>query len=154
MILPTIAWALLTAAFLWVVYMALEPFVRRRWPGRIISWTRLLAGDVRDPMVCRDLLIGALFGVGGLLWGVLRYQVPVWLGHPPGRPFVPDNWWLGAGSFLPFLGHQVMSSLMIGLIAIFVLLFCRLSSGATGWPLLSAGPLAPCLYLPPFAMFR
>ena len=26
--------------FFWVVYLAFEPFVRRRWPGRIISWSR------------------------------------------------------------------------------------------------------------------
>lgn len=29
--------------FFWVVYLAFEPFVRRRWPGRIVSWSRLLA---------------------------------------------------------------------------------------------------------------
>ena len=123
-ILTTIAWALLIAAFFWVVYMALEPFVRRRWPERIISWTRLLAGDFRDPMVGRDLLIGALFGIGLMLWASLRYQIPVWLGHPPGIP--SDNLWLGAGSFLPALGGQIMDSLSIGLVFLFVILMLSL----------------------------
>ncbi len=125
-ILMTIAWALLAAGFFWVVYMALEPFVRRRWPERIISWTRLLAGDFRDPMVGRDLLIGALFGLGLMLLGSLRFQIPVWLGHPPGVPFGVANVLLGAGSFLPFLGDRILFSLMVGLITLFVVLILSL----------------------------
>ena len=62
------------AAGLWLAYVALEPFVRRQWPDLIVSSTRLLAGRVRDPLVGRDLLIGAVFGtVGGL--GASLYQV-------------------------------------------------------------------------------
>src|SRR5439155_26967273 len=53
------AWAL----FVSVGYMALEPSFRRRWPWRIISWNRLLAGRLRDPLVGRDVLIGGLVGV-------------------------------------------------------------------------------------------
>ncbi len=125
-LLETIAWALLAAAFFWVVYMALEPFVRRRWPQRIISWTRLLAGDFRDPMVGRDLLIGSLFGVGVMLWNFLRYQIPVWLGNPPGIPSGLEDVWLGAGSFLPALGTQVIVSLWIALVLLFVILMLSL----------------------------
>ena len=122
----TIAWALLIAAFVWVVYMALEPFVRRRWPQRIISWTRLLSGDFRDPMVGRDLLIGALFGIGVMLWNLLRYQIPVWLGNPPGILSGLDNVLLGAGSFLPALGAQIIVSLSVGLVLLFVILMSSL----------------------------
>ena len=48
-------WALITA----VIYIALEPFVRKRWPQILISWTRLLSGQLADPMVGRDVLMGA-----------------------------------------------------------------------------------------------
>lgn len=48
-------WALITAT----IYIAIEPFVRKRWPQILISWTRLLAGRVADPMVGRDVLMGA-----------------------------------------------------------------------------------------------
>lgn len=55
--------ALLAAGFLWMAYMALEPYVRRRWPQSMIAWSRLLGGAVRDPVVGGNLLIGAAFGV-------------------------------------------------------------------------------------------
>jgi hypothetical protein len=48
-------WALVTG----VGYIALEPFVRRHWPQILISWTRLLSGRFTDPMVGRDVLMGA-----------------------------------------------------------------------------------------------
>jgi eukaryotic-like serine/threonine-protein kinase len=54
--------ALLRGAFVWVAYLALEPYVRRRWPDLLISWTRLLSGRFRDPLVGRDVLIGMIFG--------------------------------------------------------------------------------------------
>jgi serine/threonine-protein kinase len=36
--------------------------VRRRWPQSIISWSRVLRGRFRDPLVGRDILIGGLLG--------------------------------------------------------------------------------------------
>ena len=52
----------------WMLYVALEPYVRRHWPHAIISWSRLLAGELRDPLVGRDILGGVLLGV---LWSVI-----------------------------------------------------------------------------------
>ena len=46
----------------WLDYLALEPFVRRRWPEAMISWTRLLGGRFADPLVARDILIGCAAG--------------------------------------------------------------------------------------------
>ncbi|HYO76268.1 MAG TPA: serine/threonine-protein kinase, partial [Thermoanaerobaculia bacterium] len=57
------AFALMWAAVVYVLYLALEPFVRRRWPDLLIGSTRLLSGNVRDPMIGRDVLIGILGGV-------------------------------------------------------------------------------------------
>jgi serine/threonine-protein kinase len=51
-----------TLAFLsWIVYVACEPYVRRLWPEALVSWTRVLAGRLRDPLVGRDVLIGCTF---------------------------------------------------------------------------------------------
>ncbi|HJQ39483.1 MAG TPA: serine/threonine-protein kinase [Thermoanaerobaculia bacterium] len=59
-----LAFSLFSAAVIVLLYIALEPFIRRRWPDRLISWTRLIEGRWRDPMVGRDILIGM---IGGLL---------------------------------------------------------------------------------------
>jgi len=67
----------------WVVYIALEPFARRRWPEMLISWTRAISGRWRDPLVGRDLLIGAVVGTAlGLLLGPIRVLLPLRLGIP------------------------------------------------------------------------
>jgi hypothetical protein len=68
----------------WIVYVALEPIMRRHWPGMLISWTRLLAGGWSDPLVGRDLLVGASSGaVIGILMGPVRRYIPLWLGWLP-----------------------------------------------------------------------
>jgi hypothetical protein len=47
----------------WALYLALEPYVRRHWPRTLVSWTTLLGGRVRDPIVGRDVLFGIALGV-------------------------------------------------------------------------------------------
>jgi serine/threonine-protein kinase len=63
-----ISTGLFTACLVWVLYMALEPFVRKLWPQTIISWTRLMSGRVRDPLVGRDVMFGVILG---LVWVVI-----------------------------------------------------------------------------------
>ncbi len=51
-----------------LVYLAVEPYVRRIWPKSLIGWARLSQGRVRDPAVGRELLVGvfsalAFFGL-------------------------------------------------------------------------------------------
>jgi Protein kinase domain len=60
--------SLFLSTLVFVLYLALEPYVRRYWPHAIISWTRLLAGRPRDPLVGRDILLGVLLGV---VWMVI-----------------------------------------------------------------------------------
>jgi len=56
-------YAVSRAIFVGLMYLALEPFVRRYWSELVISWSRLLSGDFRDPMVGRDILMGILLGI-------------------------------------------------------------------------------------------
>ncbi|HWY49354.1 MAG TPA: serine/threonine-protein kinase [Bryobacteraceae bacterium] len=60
--------AVCTAVFygftVYIMYIALEPHVRRRWPQTLISWTAILTGHWRDPIVGRDVLIGMAAGIG------------------------------------------------------------------------------------------
>ena len=62
-LLGVLGTSFLSVGLIWVLYVALEPFVRRRWPQTIISWTRLLAGRMRDPVVGGHVLVGIVFGV-------------------------------------------------------------------------------------------
>jgi hypothetical protein len=64
--------ALFSGFLFWVVYLALEPWVRRYWPQALISWSRLLDGRFRDPMIGRDLLFAVPFG---LAWALLLWVV-------------------------------------------------------------------------------
>jgi serine/threonine-protein kinase len=77
-----IQFALFPAIFIWLFYLALEPYVRRWWPHRMVSWTRLLAGDLRDPLIGRDILAGAAFGVVIVIVIRLWTLTPGWLGRP------------------------------------------------------------------------
>jgi len=68
-----LGYGLVVAGLVWVVYIALEPYARRLWPNGLISWSRLLSGRLRDPLVGRDMLIGAAAGVlTPCWWGVYR----------------------------------------------------------------------------------
>ena len=63
-----VSMSLFLSATIWMLYVALEPYVRRHWPQAIISWSRLLEKGLRDPLVGRDVLWGVLLGV---LWSVV-----------------------------------------------------------------------------------
>ena len=69
---------------IWMLYMAIEPWVRRQWPRTIISWSRLLAGGWRDPVVGRDILLGVALGVVWILVFQVRYMFMMHLGASPG----------------------------------------------------------------------
>ncbi len=55
--------------------ISLEPLLRRVWPRTLISWTRLLSGYVRDPLVGRDVLIGMLAGVTVMTPLIARFRL-------------------------------------------------------------------------------
>jgi serine/threonine-protein kinase len=51
---------------IWLLYLALEPSVRARWPHSLVTWNRLLAGRWLDAQVGAHILIGA--AVGSAVW--------------------------------------------------------------------------------------
>jgi hypothetical protein len=71
-----ISTGLFTACLVWILYMALEPYVRKLWPQTIISWTRLMSGRIRDPLVGRDVMFGVILG---LTWVVI-YEIRLVVG--------------------------------------------------------------------------
>ncbi|QOI99723.1 MAG: protein kinase [Phycisphaeraceae bacterium] len=71
----------------WVLYLALEPIIRRAWPWLLVSWSRALAGQWKDPLVARHALAGAAVGVTTALpilpaqsWNAAlgRFENPIW----------------------------------------------------------------------------
>jgi serine/threonine-protein kinase len=124
LILRGVAWRLFIAAFMWVLYIALEPFLRRRWPRTLVSWTRLLAGRFRDPLVARDALIGA--AAGGLSAIVLyaATALPRLLGETSGAPwmFVTMDPLLGPGFTAAEILDKLLLAIIVGLGSILLLL--------------------------------
>ena len=91
-----LAHALLNTAIAWLLYLALEPYVRRFSPGILISWTRVLSGQIVDPRVGRDILIGVAVGVArGLAGRVVRLVLAMAARPPPDaarhEPAVPPR---------------------------------------------------------------
>jgi len=76
--------ALFISGAIWMLYMAVEPWVRRQWPKTIVSWTRLLAGSFRDPVVGRDILLGVALGVVWILVFQIRFIFMMHMGAAPG----------------------------------------------------------------------
>ena len=66
-----------------VLYLALEPWVRKQWPQVMITWSRVLAGRWRDPLVGRDMLVGLLLGIISGLAATLLNSVQIAKGAPP-----------------------------------------------------------------------
>jgi predicted Ser/Thr protein kinase len=103
----------LTDAFgTWCFYLALEPHGRRLHPQFLVSWTRLLRGNLRDPLVGRDILHGvALSTIIILLWGQLWVILPHALKLSPPAP-MQDK--LGVPPFLYLLDSPPSRALLGG----------------------------------------
>lgn len=86
LVIQLFAEAVASGLMVWLVYIAIEPYFRRRWPRLLIGWTRLLSGRFKDPMVGRDLLAGAVVGAAGAALLKLALLVPGWLGLAPTPP--------------------------------------------------------------------
>ncbi len=127
-LLRTASDALAVAALLWLLYVALEPYVRRNRPELIVSWTRLLAGEWRDPMVGRDVLAGCLLGLAAAasiaLSGWLKsvFAVP----YPPNHYLALDALGGTAGALGGILGRLAGATVQAFATLVFVALARRL----------------------------
>ena len=109
--------ALLFGLLSWIGYMAVEPYARRSWPKLMISWQRLLNGSFRDPLVGRDVLVGAFAGSVAsavLMAGNERWGVSPWF-HV--APYFGE----GLGPSAAFITLQLSSSCYWALIYLAIL---------------------------------
>ncbi|PYT96290.1 MAG: hypothetical protein DMG36_00700 [Acidobacteria bacterium] len=123
-----LSWGLLGAASVALLYLALEPYVRRKEPQTLISWSRLLAGKFRDPLVGRDLLVGSLYGVALALFETSdNFLLPV-LGKLPPTPNIGlTESLLGVRAALGLLLAYVSGWTLDALGVFFVLFLLRLA---------------------------
>jgi Protein kinase domain len=124
--LEFLVWGLGWSCFIWVLYIALEPYVRRRWPATLVSWSRLLAGDFQNPLVGRDVLVGCLLGAFSVALYRVLWFVPSWLGYSPSQPMEgPKSAFLGARAIIAELAFSLPADLFIPLTFLFVLFLFR-----------------------------
>ena len=128
----SLRFAIFTAAVMWVYYIALEPYVRRVWPQSIISWSRVLAGRIRDPLVGRDVLVGGLVGIAIILLLQINVLAASWAGLPQSVPLSPDHGaqlgqLMGFGAALYTIVIAQLSAVWIGLIFLMIMLLLRVT---------------------------
>ncbi len=157
-----ISTGLFSGGVVWVLYLALEPYVRRYWPQAIISWTRVLAGRWHDPLVGRDVLYGVIIGLLFCDIHGIRYHLEARFGAPPASL---DASYLGSArsaisAWLEHIPISISSTLLLFLIlflfrvllrkswlaaAGFVVLFAALKSVSSHYPAIE-WPLEAILY--------
>jgi serine/threonine-protein kinase len=119
-----ISTGLLTSGVTWLLYLAVEPWVRRNWPTTMISWTRLLSGHVRDALVGRDLLIGVMLGTLWILMFAVRTLMTMRLGAAPN--VYSTEYLVGGRAALGAWLVQIPTSLLATLEFFFVLFGLKL----------------------------
>jgi serine/threonine-protein kinase len=109
----SLGYAIPPALIVAVFYLALEPYFRRRYPELLVSWARLLAGKLRDPLVGRDHLWGVLAGLAACLVLCLE-NIPPALFNAPGQTpvwFDPSSV-AGLGGFVSYVAASVAVSFL------------------------------------------
>jgi predicted Ser/Thr protein kinase len=123
-----LSYVLLASGFVWLTYLALEPYVRRRWPELLISWSRLLAGRFRDSLVGRDVLAGSLLGAACAL-NLMASQAIPWFTSVPGETPLRTQSYTLRGTrhlFAGFFDAQVLT-LLLGLLILTLLTLSHLA---------------------------
>ena len=131
---------LLAAAVLWLIYLALEPYVRRFWPDGILGWTRLMSGHVRDPRVGHDVMLGCLFAVGAALLTALSHLVPPLLGLPSTTPLFQANVAAlsGPAMLVSILFDVCVGGIFSAMFAALAYVLLRLALGRPSWAIAAA----------------
>jgi serine/threonine-protein kinase len=108
-----LSWGLLYAALGALLYLALEPYVRRKEPQTLISWSRLLGGKFRDSLVGHDLLVGTAYGVALVIFEVSDNFIYPLLGKLPPVP--------NMGQTESLMGVRAAAGILVGNVAFWVL---------------------------------
>jgi serine/threonine-protein kinase len=154
-LIKVLAYPALWAAQVWLLYTALEPYVRRRWPHMLISWKRLLGGAFDDPLVGRDILIGAVAGslllvlyLGGLVLPRALVRVTAFaLPSALSTPFLQGPTLTSLGQVFFRLFVNQFSAVLFAMVFLFVLTLLRMVLrrdwlASLVWAAIMAAPIA------------
>jgi hypothetical protein len=107
---PLSAAPVASGLFFALAYLAIEPWTRRLWPHVIITWTRVIAGRWRDPLVARDVLAAVTCVTASYALLRLVQFAALRAGEPPLPPQTELNFGI---SLTQLLGGSVMLSAMV-----------------------------------------
>jgi serine/threonine-protein kinase len=126
LVLMALSSALLMAGVCWLAYLAVEPFLRRGWPDVLVTWTRVVTGEIRDPQVGRDVLVGCAAGALLAAVSIVGHNPPERLGLPQHVTFA-DFYGVAYGlqTVVPLLVWRSAQSVMASLVCVFLLLLLR-----------------------------
>ncbi|HVR95981.1 MAG TPA: serine/threonine-protein kinase [Thermoanaerobaculia bacterium] len=145
------AFAMLLVGFVYVFYLAVEPYARRLWPRMLVSWVRVLEGRFGDPLVGRDLVIGSAAGALSALLRRLGIWIPAMLGGAPALP-VWNSWSLeplrGTAPALVTLAAVHTLALLEIFFPVTSILIFRLLLRRTSAALIAAGLVGTVLFYP------
>lgn len=134
-VLLAVGTALYLAFTAWVIYTALEPLVRRTWPQSLVSWSRMLGGRLRDPLLGRDVLVGILAGCA--TFSLVDLELLVYLSqrgyafNSIGAPLPSGNGWL-IGHLARALTVPVLALLVVVAFSVLWALLRRRWAAAAG----------------------
>ncbi len=77
-IFAALAYGLVRAFVACVLYVGLEPYIRKLYPRALVAWSRLISGRWKDPALGREMLIG--LSTASLWWGI-AYAVGLLIGY-------------------------------------------------------------------------
>jgi serine/threonine protein kinase len=103
-------------------YVALEPHVRRRWPQSMVTWSRLLNGQIRDPLVGSHLLIGITLLTGAGLVNLASSLYGARSGVLPAFPGVQS---METSRMLDHLFYSIRLGIAVALGLFFLLFLLR-----------------------------
>jgi serine/threonine-protein kinase len=118
----SVAQWLTISAMIWLLYLALEPEVRSRWPHSIVTWNRVLAGRWMDAQVGAHVLIGA--SIGCAIWTAAEL-IDMWMSKgrlvPGGALFVT----MGTRQWMADHASTLSGALNLALIGFFCIFGLR-----------------------------
>jgi protein kinase-like protein len=124
LLLQALVVPLVTALIVWILYIGLEPFIRRTWPSALISWSRLIEGRIGDRRVARDILIGlAATGCLDAFEPLLGLVTPV----PPRG--LSESLWIAASGVREAVGAAISDAadaIMLSLVLLLLICLVRM----------------------------